>query len=197
MALNRLWRFNPGCSPEPCCGPPAVVTPCCTGLVPTTIYIDDGLGVVPMVYNGPRPVSIVTASDMWWGCASRTTTTGRHKAISGDCNPAPDETLASDVVFGLWCKGPTDGFRLYVFHDGCGVYDNGIDAQTHIIPSLGCSTPWVGQYSQVVAGSINGLPSTSCDPFLWGPYSQTFPNVYPVHPLRGIYGGSATWTITS
>ncbi len=48
-----------------------VNTPCCTGPVPLTLYLTDGYGEVPLIYNGPRPVSLGTSSDMWWGCATR------------------------------------------------------------------------------------------------------------------------------
>jgi hypothetical protein len=193
---NRLWMFNPGCSTDDCCEDEPNPTPCCTGLVPNTIYLNDGFGEVPMVYNGPRPVSIGTANDMWWGCATRAVTGGRAKALSGDCDPTPIN-FDTEIVFGLWCKGPTEGYRLYIFHDGCGSYDNGIDVQTHQTESLGCTTPWIGQYNQIVAGSINGIAASDCSPFVWGPHSQNFPATpYPVHPLREIYGDSATWVIT-
>jgi hypothetical protein len=62
--------------------------------------------------------------------------------------------------------------------------------------SPGCTTPWVGQYNQIVAGSINGIAASDCSPFTWGPHSQAFPDTYPRHPLRGVYGGTGTWTIS-
>jgi hypothetical protein len=149
-----------------------------------------------MVHNGPRPVSLGSASDMWWGCATRAVTDGRAKAPSGDCAPTPI-SFDTEIVFGLWCKGPSEGFRLYIFHDGCGSYDNGINVQTHQRKSLGCGTPWGGQYNQIVGGSINGIPASDCSPFTFGPLSQAFPATpYPYHPLREIYGDSGTWTIS-
>jgi hypothetical protein len=193
---DRLWAFNPGCPEEDCCGDEPVNTPCCAGLIPLELTLTDGFGDVPMIYNGPRPVSIGTASDMWWGCATRSVTGGRSKALSGDCEATP-LNFDTEIIFGLWCKGPLEGFRLYIFHDGCGSYDNGISVQTHQLESLGCSTPWVGQYNQIVGGSLNGIPAADCSPFVFGPVSQSFPATpYPVHPLREIYGDSATWTIT-
>ncbi len=194
---NRLWMFNPGCATEPCCKKnDPVNTPCCTGLVPTTLYLSDGFGEVGMIYNGPRPVSLGTASDMWWGCATRAVTNGRAKAASGDCTTTPI-SFDTEIVFGLWCKGPAEGFRLYIFHDGCGFYDDGINVQTHQRKSLGCATAWVGQYNQIVGGSINGIAASDCSPFAFGPISQNFPTTpYPYHPLREIYGNSGTWRIS-
>jgi hypothetical protein len=187
---DRLFMFNAGCPEEDCCGDEPVNTPCCAGLIPLELTLTDGFGDVPMIYNGPRPVSIGTASDMWWGCATRSVTGGRSKALSGDCEATP-LNFDTEIIFGLWCKGPLEGFRLYIFHDGCGSYD------THQLESLGCSTPWVGQYNQIVGGSLNGIPAADCSPFVFGPVSQSFPATpYPVHPLREIYGDSATWTIT-
>jgi hypothetical protein len=193
---DRLWQFNPGCATEPCCDEENPTDPCCTGSMPSTLYITDNFGEVELIYNGPRPVSLGTASDMWWGCATRSVTNGRAKALSGDCESTPIN-FETEIVFGLWCKGPTEGFRLYIFHDGCGSYDDGISVQTHQRESLGCTTAWLGQYNQIVAGSINGIPASDCNPFVWGPHSQSFPSTpYPYHALREIYGDSGTWTIT-
>jgi hypothetical protein len=165
--------------------------------MPTSIYLDDGFGEVEMIYDGPRPVSIGTAAAMWWGCATRHVSGGRAR------NPATGECFATaidfdtEIVFGLFCQNPSKGFRLYVFHDGCGSYDDGINVQTHQRESLGCTTPWVGQYNQIVGGTVSGIAASDCAPFTWGPVSQLFPaSPSPYHPLREIYGGSATWTIT-
>jgi hypothetical protein len=199
MARRRLWKFNPGCSPDPCCDEPPE-TPCCGGLVPTILELDDGLGVVEMTYNGPRPVGFTAGAEMWWGCATRAVTGGRSKRVApdpdaGSCT-AVNINFDTEIVFGLWCNNSANGFRLYIFHDGCGSYDNGINVQTHQIKSIGCETAWGGQYNQIVGGSINGIAAEDCDPFLWGPVSQSFPATpYPHHPLREIYGDSGTWTI--
>src|SRR4051812_42379341 len=133
MMADRVFMFNAGCASDPCCGgAPGVVTPCCTGLVSTTLYIFDGVGVGSLGYNGPRPVSLGTASDMWWGCATRHVTGGRAKAPSGDCAPESID-FDTEIVFGLWCKGPSEGFRFYIFHDGCGIYEDNPQTlvQTH------------------------------------------------------------------
>jgi hypothetical protein len=114
------------------------------------------------------------------------------------------------IVFGLWCTGPTEGYRLYMFHGGCGRYDDGINVRTHIAPPRkvvgggsvvipndeACTVSWTGQYNQIVGGSISGIPAEDCNPFVFGPISQSFPDTYPQHPLRGIYGATATWIIT-
>lgn len=189
-----------------CCpGEDVPLTPCCGGVVtaggnvPTTLYIDDGFGLVEMIYNGPRPVSLGGATNMWWGCATRSVTGGRTRNVStGDCNTTP-VSFDTEIVFGLLCQNTGTGFRLYIFHTGCGIYEDTppTQVQTHQIDSPGCSTAWSGQYNQIVAGSSGGLPASDCAPFTWGPYSQDFPATpYPYHPLREIYGGSATWTIT-
>lgn len=193
---SRLWIGNPGCVTDDCCVTEPPPTACCPD-APTTLYLNDGIGEVEMIYDGPRPVTLGTASTMWWGCATRAATGGRTKALSGDCNTTP-VNFDTEIIFGLWCKSSIEGYRLYIFHDGCGIYEDipPTLVQTHQKESLGCSTPWVGQYNQIVGGSINGILPSDCSPFVWGPVSESFPSTYPHHPLREIYGDSATWVIS-
>lgn len=162
------------------------------------LWLSDGFGLVEMIYNGPRPVSLVNSSNMWWGCATRAVTGGRTSSTSGDCSTTP-ENFDTEIVFGFWCKGPLQGYQLHISHDGCGIYEDvpPTSVQTHQRKSPGCSTPWIGHYNQIVGGSLDGIPANDCTPFSWGPVSQSFPATpYPYNPLREIYGASASWTIS-
>jgi hypothetical protein len=208
---NRLWVGNPGCQPEPCCeevvGPNP--DPCCFGIAPTTLYLSDGFGTVPLVYNGPRPIGsfFLPGSQTWWGCVFRTATLAgvRSTPSTSGC----DGTFTSQsipIVFGLYCENAARGFRLAIFYHSCN-HSSGnylvkpvatIGGVATVIPDEdACTTTWDGANIENVIGFFNGVPASDCDPFVWGPYSRNFPATpTPSHPLRQIYGDTGVWTIS-
>lgn len=187
------------------------------GAVSSFLYLDDGFAPIPMIWNGPRPSNTAfNNSQAWWGCVERTVNavgaTANLAENSSLCDPSSYQTITATIIYRLSCVGPTAGYKLTVYHDWCGEYAEAGGLQIHIRkprryvsgssgPTIEndkpCTYSWVSVNEYPVGGSTNGLPVSSCDPFVWGPHSQTFPDTYPRHPLRGIHGETATWTITS
>jgi hypothetical protein len=212
---NRLWLGNPGCSTEPCCDTEDPVNdPCCVGIAPTTLYLNDGFGEVPLIYNGPRPIGsfFLPGPQTWWGCAFRTASIAGTRSSPG-ANSC-DGTFTSQsipIVFGLYCENTARGFRLAIFYHSCnqasgsntGDYlvkpRSNVGGVSAIIPDENaCTTTWDGANIGNVVGLNGGVAASDCSPFIWGPHSANFPATpTPVHPLRHIYGDTGTWIITS
>jgi hypothetical protein len=187
----------------------AVDRPTATPTNMRKLYLSDGFGTVPLIYNGPRPIPANVLTNSWFGCALRTVNNAGTRAADGSANcDATSSTKTLAIVFVLSCPNIALGYRLWMYYGTCTtpgkitepLGNNGVRDFT--IPAANtCATPWTSGYSSsiVPAGDASTAPKppSDCDPFVWGPVTHPFPDVSPPHPLRGVYGDSGTWTITA